>query len=366
MKASLDPSLVKLAISIARTIKPTSGDLALSFSNGRMRVWSYDNKFGHFRSAVGSVRFLDGNIESEDEFYIPLDRVGLFETDLSSMSMSLTDKGLSVKFEGTNRSRSAVLKRRSGNSKRPRFPNDIDTSGFFEIRVDLFDDFLRQISCSALVRETKTEEDMGVNQVHFYEGGWASSNARFYATLAQMNGFDADLSIVSSDIPAIRSFCSKSGESVLFGFDSKCFKIFDPKSKSWITFSRRNSKKPSLSLPDSSHNVSIEVSKDDIQKSVKWCVMALDGTQRVTLSVGEDSIRMLSGTSELSKVPAKIDGSPFTTDLPVKVLSTICDHLSDGPVSILFGNKSMPEVVEFTQPGSPVLSRHFVKGMRTR
>jgi hypothetical protein len=292
--------------------------------------------------------------------------VALFESELSGLALSVTDKGVILKFDGDGRARTATVKRRAESSKRPRMPAAPDSSGYLRVSVKSFESLLRQVSCSALVRETKTDEDKKWNQIHFYPDGHVTSNARFYATVAHMEGLELDFSMVSSDIPLVRAFCSKSKDDILIGSDSRTIRFADPSTGSWMSLAKVSTERPSLSVPPESHSSSVSFLREDFRKSVKWCMMALEGTPRITRSVSAGQVRRLTGTTELSSFPAELEGRDFSSDLPVKVLSTVSDHLDDGPMRALFGNPAMAGVVEITQPGGATSSRHFVKGMKVR
>ena len=372
MKASLDAAAVKAAMTTARIVKPITKDFSVSLTGGLMRVWSFDRR----RSATGIVRLtLDSDSEAvgvDEEFFLPEDRAALFDSDLSNMTISTGPKGMTIKFEGDGKSRSASVKRRSDSSKRPKMTGSPDSSSFSRVPASTFEDVLRQVSCSALVRETKTDEDMRINQIHFYAdpdapgSAYVTSNARFYATVVKVGYLGIDFSMVSSDIPAARAFCSRASGDVLVGVEGNAVRIVDPVTGSWVAFAKVQGDRPALSIPDGSCKTSITVQREDFRKAVKWCSMALEGTQRLTFSASGETLRMNSGSSELSAMPGTLVGSGFATDIPVKVLSTISDHLADGLVHFGFGNPSLPDVVQVSQDDAAVSSIHFVRGMKVR
>lgn len=363
MKATVDPAVLKRAMNLARIVKPVTGDFTISFTSGGLSIWSFDRR----RSVISRIKFISGVIDSNDEYFLPNDRASLFDSELSNLSLSVNDKGITLKFDGENKTRSATIKKRAENSKRQKSPTAPDFSEFKKVSSLSLDYLLKQVSCSALVRETKTDEDMKINQIHFYsDDNYVTSNARFYATYVHMNDIGLDFSIVSSDIPLIRSFCSKSGEDVLVGSDSRSVYFVDPTTESWISLLKVSSERPKLVVPVKQHKSSVQLTKEDFHKSVKWCLMAIEGTQRVTMNFNEQSLRMLSNNNELSSIPIKLDGPEFSTDLSIKILSTISDHLDDGEFTVLYGNSTIPDVIEFTQSKLDIDSRHFVKGMKTK
>lgn len=361
MKFSLDPSKVRSSMASAKIVKPVMGDYSICMSNEHLKIWSFDRR----RSIVCFLP-LPSPVDAEEEFYLPDDRAALFDSELDNLSVTINDKGMSLKFEGGGKSRTATIKKRAPGSRRPKIPPPPSSDSFTKVKSSDLDNLLRQVSCSALVKETKTEEDMRVNQVHLYgESGHAFSTARFYATVAHMDGLTANVSIVSSDIPTIRAFLSKMKGDVLIGCDAKCMYIVDPVSGSWMSTARVASDKPTLSVPpEGEFDSVVEVQREDFHKSIKWCSMALEGTPRLSLSVSNGILQMNSGSSELASIPATVSGVGFTEDFPVKVLMTISDHLEDGLVKLMYGSRAMKGVMEITQGGAPVSSRHFVRCMK--
>ena len=169
------------------------------------------------------------------------------------------------------------MKRRSDSSKRPKITGSPDSSSFSRVSASIFEDVLRQVSCSALVKETKTDEDMRINQIHFYAdpdapgSAYVTSNARFYATVVKVGHLGINFSMVSSDIPAARAFCSRAAGDVLIGVEGNAVRVVDPVTGSWIAFAKVQGDRPALSVPDGSCKTSITVQREDFRKAVKWC-----------------------------------------------------------------------------------------------
>ncbi len=360
-----DPDVVRRAMNTARIVKPASGDFVMKLRGGGLSVWSWDRR----RACLAVAAAKSDPVDSSAEFVLPEDRSALMDSELESMSLSVGDRGMSVRFEGGGHARSASVKKRSDGSKRAPFPDPVDTRGFHPFDPKDLDALLRSVSCSALVKDTKTEEDMRVNQVHFYPSSCsAMSNARYYATVVRMDGLDLDMSVVSSDIPQMRSFCARSTGNVLVGQDRTRMFLADSGTGSFISFSRVASAKPSLpDMPDEGYASTAVVDCEALRKAVKWASMALEGTQRLTMSVDASSVRFGNGKSDLSTAPASLSGPDFSSDFPSKVLATVSEHVGDGDVSMMFGSSASPGILEIRPaPVGRVVARHFVKDMRGR
>ena len=161
--------VLKMGLALARLVKPESGngikgDYCFKFLPNSLVIFSYDKR--HFvRASIACEAEIDEQFES-DEFYLLPDRTALFDVDLENITATLNAKSLSIKVHGDGKSRQANLKRRSTQSRRPSVPGFPD-SEYISVNRKSLESALHQVSCSALVRETKTEEDMRINQVHF-------------------------------------------------------------------------------------------------------------------------------------------------------------------------------------------------------
>ena len=240
------------------------------------------------------------------------------------------------------------------------------------LRASGFEELIRQVSCSALVKETKTDEDMRVNQVHFYpDESCAVANARFYASVATMPGLSLDLSVVSADLPLIRSFCARLGDSdVVVGRDKSHLFISDPATGSCVSFSRVSSVKPPLHLaPEAGYQVIMSVDRDQFVKSLTWCAMAVEGTQRISFRASGEKMDLLNGSQEVSSLPVSfVAGAELSADFPVKTLGGIVKYLGDGRALLKYGNPKFPDVLEIAEESADgsVRARHFVSSMKER
>jgi hypothetical protein len=372
MKIEFDPDDLRRGLSIAKLVKPLTNDFVLKVTDGKLVIYSYDKR-RCARAEVRPQQPIDASYES-DEHFLPADRQAFLDSELVSLTLSVTDKGMLIKTEGGKQSRQATIKRKAELSRRPPIPPRpvLEAAATFPAK-DL-EELLRQVSCSALVRETKTEEDMRVNQVHFYpEKECAVANARFYATIATLPGMNIDLSIVSADLPLMKSFCGKYTESpIQIGQDAKHLFIADPSTGSHILFSRVASKKPALSLlPEEGHEIIIDINRDQLAKCLSWASMAIEGTQRLTLlaTSEEGMIEFFNGKQEISKMPVQFKvGKRFSADFPVKYLAGIVRYLGEGNACLKFAHPAAPTVLEITEqtPEGQARARHFIQAMKER
>lgn len=282
-KFSFQPEDLKRALTMARIVKPETGDFCFKFFPDSLVIFSFDRR-RYVCSYVAAIsnKPVDPDFQSPD-YYVTMDRTALFDSDLTSVTVSINEKSMSVSATDGNQVRSASLKRKAVRSKRPSVPELPDLSST-SVPAAAFEDLLHQVSCSALVKETKTEEEMRVNQVHFYaEGGYACSNARYYGSVVHLDGLGLDLSVVSADIPALRSFCAKATSDIVnVSQDKSRLYLVDPTSGSFLALSRVASKKPPLSILDpSGFKTILEVEHAQLLKNLGWAQLAIEGTQRL-------------------------------------------------------------------------------------
>ena len=364
---SIPPSSLKTCIGISKIVKPIFGDYSIIFSEDSLKISSLEK-----RRSITSILYYDKIEGINDEFFLPIDRSSIFESDLEKLQFNISDKGLNVKFTSSDTVRSALIKRRSNNSKRPRPPSDPSLENCHEINPKLFDNILKSVSCSALVKETHSEEDMKINQVHFDSlTKTVSSNARFYATFVTDNSINFDLSVVSSDIPYLRNFCAKVKGNLLIKNDKNQTYFIDSQSKTWICFGnikgiKPEGKKPNVDIP----NNSIEVESEVFKNAVKWVSSTLDGTQRVTVNLISQKLEFKNNDLLLTSIKTinndnSVDN--FSSDFPINVLSVIAEHLSEQSVKMIFKIKSLPEILVFEQSEpSGTVSSHFVRSMKSK
>lgn len=309
-----------------------------------------------------------------EEFYVASDRQSLLDSDLANITISLNEKTISVKATGDGQTRNATLKKRADNSRRPRIPDAPRSDVFDTIGANQFEELLRQVSCSAQVRETKTEEDMKVNQIHFYKNeSSATSVNRFCGSLSVLAGLSLDLSIISADVPALKVFCSKFRDQDIILFQDKTrLHISDKSFSNVLSFSRVQSNKPSFSiLSADGFATTVHADRDKFSKAMKWATMTIEGTQRLTVkTVTDDGGAMLffHGNTEISRFPVEIlEGEGVNSDFPVLILEKITSFVDSEKIRFRFGHKALPTMLEISDPEvSEVNSRHFLQSMVVR
>jgi hypothetical protein len=376
MKIEFDPDDIRRGLAVAKLVKPLTNDFILKVTGGKLVIYSYDKR-RCARAEVRPQKPIDESYESEEHF-LPADRQAFLDSELVALTLSVTDKGMLIKTEGGKQSRQATIKKKAELSRRPPIPPRPTFDVTEQFQAKHLEELFRQVSCSALVRETKTEEDMRVNQVHFYPDEMcAVANARFYATMATLPGMKVDLSVVSADLPLMKSFCNKLSESsVQIGQDSKHLFLVDPGTTSYLTFSRVASKKPALSLlPEEGHEIIIAIDRDQLAKCLNWAAMAIEGTQRLTLIAsaedadGQGMMEFLNGKQEISKMPVQFKaGKRFSADFPVKYMAGIVRYLGEGNACLKYAHPKAPTILEIAEeaPEGASKARHFIQAMKER
>lgn len=359
---SLSPSSIKSCLSVAKIVKPVFGDFSISLNTHKISFSSLDK-----RRAVVSVHNHGYELPKNEEFFLPLDRINIFDLNLDNLQFNISDKGLNVKHHGGDTSKSALLKRRADNSKRPNPPSIDGSTLVSSISSKSLDNILKAASCSALVKDTKTEEDMRVNQVYFYASdSVVVSNARFYASYIHDDSINFDLSLVSSDIPFVRNFCNKyHGQIYIYTSDIRTFFV-DHESRSFICFNNVSNSRPILNNPKiNSYKHDFVISMDSFKEAIRWVSSTLDGTQRFTMNVSDKKINFKNSDQVLASFPVDYDGN-FSADFPIKVLQIISDFMFDCDVRFIFGIESLPDILILEQVNNGVRSRHFIRSMKSK
>lgn len=371
-KFTFKPDDLRLVLSLARIVKPETKDLSFTFSQDSLVVFSYDKRrYSCARIPVSPDSSVEDGWRSH-EYFITLDRVALFESDLSSVSVSVNEMSLTVTATDGDQKRRASLKRRSVRSKRPAVPGLPDVP-FIEAKTSDLDSLLTQVSCSAMVKETKTEEEMRVHQVHFYEdSGYASSNARYHGSIARLEGLGLDISIVSSDLPLIKAFCSRiPGDFVRIGHDDLRLYFQDPTTGSYVALSKVAARRPPLTVLDTSKFSTVLVADQaQLLKNLGWAELAVEGTQRISFSASklDGELELRHGSEQISRFPVQfLKGDSLSADFPVRFLRTIVKHL-DGSVALGFDHPDAPKVlgVYLSDPEGPLRFTHYLMSMVSR
>lgn len=369
-KLSFTPESLRRGFAVAKLVRPMSGDYVLRVVDAELWVCSSDRR--RQVHAVVASRSTDApGPYTSDDFYLPLDRSALFDTDLTQVTISASDKGLVIKAEGDGQTRQATVKKRAESARRSPMPARPSVSGT-SVRAKDFEELLHQLTCSALVKDTKTDEDRKVNQVHFYPAEHcASSNARSYASVAYLDGLSLELSVVSDDVPAMRTFCSKSvGDEVVVGQDRTRLFLSDPASGSVAAFSRVACGRPALQvLSEDGYELEMEVDRAQVAKALQWANMAREGTRRLTFRAEDGVLSLSSNGNELSNLPVVFrKGDSLAADFPADILASVVGYVGSEKAVLRFRHRAAPSILEVceAEAASSVRARHFVQAMKER
>ena len=366
IKFAFSAQNLKRGITMVKLVKPTSGDFVVRFGTNVATFYSAVKR----RVALINVMADDApELESgwkSDEFCIPAAKMALFESNLDSVTFSLAENSMVIHASEGGQTRKATIKRRSDSTRRNMIPT-IKCGTPTLVDATNFGKLLRVVGCSALVRETKTEEEMRVNQVHFHaDSESASANARYHASTARMDGMKLDLSIIGSDIPPIRSFCAKLDGSVGLFQDKNKLYVTDIQTDSVLVFSRVTATKQDFDPPSDEFQIEATLSKEQLLNGLNWALAALDGTQRLSCDAGAGMLKM-SNNGEIFSMPITFQaGTSFQADLPAKFLRSTVDHVDSDDVKIKFGHPKFPSIMEVSDPGSGVQVHHYLQVMRSR
>lgn len=372
-KFIFDSELIGKAFAIAKIVKPIITKFSMKVIGEKLVIFSYDRR-RWTRSSVQAKETKDNSPDYDSgEFFISSDRQTLIHTDLETVTLSITDKAIALKTEGNGQSRNATLQRRSHDSKLAKIADLPAINMTHVVNANHLAELLHQVSCSALVKETKTDEARKYNQVHFFaESSCAYSNARGFMTLSTLSGLNLDLSIVSDDVPLMKAFCVRLGDSdvVIQQNDSHLW-ISDVDQNNILYLSRIATKKPLLPVIDSSgFSMEIQIDRQKFSKAMQWAGMTIDGTQRATLRAkSSDSVmEVFHGKDEIAKFPISfIKGTELNSDFSYKILSTVSNYLGGDNLTLKYGHSTSPHLLEVSETSdSPVKSRHFLQSMITR
>lgn len=362
-RLNFHPNDLRRGMTVAKIVKPKSNDFVLIPGKEEVALVSIDKR----RMMVSKVPCQGSVANDGDEYLIPATRSSLFLSEGDQASLTLNKEGLRIRVKGDGKARQATFKRRSVTAKKVSFPR-VPLGSLSSVNAKSFSLLLKAVSCSALVRKTKTEEEMRINQVHFY-GNTAFSSTRFHASVAKLEGMSLDLSITSTDIPSIRAFCSRvRGEDVQLAQDNARLYVVDPSVGSTMVVSRVIGKKPTLSFPDpDKFGLEVKVSRTDFLKSFAWASLAIEGTQRATMVVNDNTLKLTYEGSEVISMPASVVGSDgMSADFPVGMLSTMAGYVESDNVLLGFHHEKVPTILRVTGDTQKANCAHFIQSMKSR
>jgi len=367
VKFSFSAHQLKHGLAMAKLVKPSSGDFVIRFDKNGVILYSTEKRrLALIKVAANDLPEVENGWTSE-EYCMPAVKMSLFDPDLDSVVFSLTDNAMIIQASEGKQTRKATVKRRADSTRRTLIPT-VRWGELVSVNADKFGRLLRMVGCSALVRETKTEEEMRVNQVHFYsDTESAASNARYHASVAALGGMKLDLSIVGSDIPIIRSFCAKLEGMVGLYQDKHKLYVVDESTNSALSFGRVVAIKPDFMPPPDEYGIDAVLNKEQLLSGLDWALAALDGTQRLSCETEDDTLKMLNN-GEIFSMPISFrTGKSLRADLPARFLRTVVAHTDSDDVRVRFGNTHAPAVLEVSDTGCPDIQvRHYLQAMRSR
>jgi hypothetical protein len=362
MKVKVDPSSLRSRFGVVKLVKPVMQEYAVRFLDGRIMISSSDR-----RKVVVSYVEAPGLEAVEGEFFLPMDRSSLFETNLDKCEFQITDKAAKIMFHSESTVKNASLKKRAVDPKKAKSSVPVLPSPW-KIDSNSLNIILDSIACSAQVKETKSDEDMRINQVHFFGSkGLGFSNARFFATVVASNLITNDLSVVSSDIPVIQGFCQKNRGILHFGEDNSKYSLFCPENDSYISFNKMNGVRPSADIPSTfAGSGSLNIKTETLKDLIRWSHLSIEGSQRITVVVSDNKLVVKSGQNDLGSVICEVTGEEYKADFPLTVFGSVVENLPEGDITVQWGDPAMSGVLCISQTFPNVVSNHFIKSMKGR
>ncbi len=370
MKFVLSSKSVGDGVAVARIVKPETGDFCMRFDRDGLVIFSYDKR-RYVRAAVPySSHDVPKDFRSE-EFYVTPERTSLFDSDLESVTVKINAASVSIKAEGGDQSRQASLKRRAKKSKRTPVPDAVVPAGassVLAVRRDLLEEVLGHLLCSAVVG--KTEEEMRVNQIHFYsDERCATSMTRFYGTVVRLKSPVPDFSVIGTDAPSVRTFATKAAvEEVSLHQDERRLYVSD--GYSCLSLTRVSGKRPPLVLADNSlFKFSCRLKKEQISKALVWASTAVqdEGTSRVRLRADGSDFVMAYKDEEISRIRCEDRKGDLEADFQVRHLKHIVDHITPD-IRLLYGYPSDPNLLCLSpeEQSDSYDVHHYMKAMVER
>ncbi len=369
MKFTFNTKELSSAFSLVKLVRPVTNDYILSFSGKSMKLSSYDKR----KVASATIESSYSDVEDDfvsDDFYLPFEKQSVLESKLEETDFIINSKGLSIKHSSGSQTRQANIASRTKNAGRPSFLDKTIPSDLHSINPKVFEECMRLVSCSALVKDTKTDEDMKINQVHFYSDlKCVYSNARTYSSLVFSDSIDLDISIISSDIPIIRSFCSQHKDKpVKIGFDNKHLYFTSQENKVYLSFTQITGKKLPIQKISDEFEVEISISKEIFNESMNWSNVAIDATGRLSMLYDDGNLIFSANGSVLSSFPCTLrKGKEFKADFPIKIISNFSTYTTGKTLLMKYCHKSEPSLLEFTSDDdSNIISKHYVRSMKSK
>jgi hypothetical protein len=355
MDLTFSASELKRALAISRIIKSDDGDIHIKFSKGRL-LFSSSDKTRRIISSVSPIENIENDDFSEsDEFAIPLEKRSLFEVSCETITLSILNGSLDILAKESGSTKRASIKRRV--SKNTKF-SDVSFEEGSPIDTVKFGKMINYASCSAIPDD--------VNFVHFSsKNSIVFSQSRYHASSVSSE-VPFDISILGSDVPIIKAFCSKSKSDKIFVLNSSNL-IFST-SDSVLILGKMRSKHSEFNLfdLDGFSNV-IKIDPELVSDSVSWSEVAIDGTDRLTFSVKENLLEFLHEKEILTSIPIKIErGSPFKSDFSSNVIGHILKYVDSKEVEFWFCHKQNQSLLYILHNENGLKVMHGLVQMRGR
>lgn len=362
-KISVSSKALKTGLTIAKIVKPVLQDFSLEISPSQIRIFSMDRK----RSVLSHVPVESKSHFAIEDCFLPMDRTSLLESDYESCTMSFSDKGVQVKYSENGKVKTALIKRRAVSSKRPPIPEQPDFADSPRINAKIFSRILNQVSASAQVKQTKTEEDARINQIHFYRDHHAvTSNARYYASCVYHDSITFDVSIVSNDIPYIESFLSRCDSDVAIWQDDFKTWFIDPQTGNLLIISKVSTKRPDfkpVSVGDAA--TVVECNCEEFKTTLNWAGQAIEGTPRCSFRIVDSQVELSYNLGPVGSLPVKQTGADAAADYPIKVLETVFGYFEGQTFKIHMGIPNTPSIMVWEQSFSDTTRAfHYIAPMR--
>lgn len=361
MKISIDPVVLKKSFSIVKLVKPVLQEYSIKLKDGDLYLSSGDRR----RSVTSLIRDVADKSITE-EYFLPMDRSVIIDAALDKCDLNITEKGAKITFSSDGVSKSALLKKRNADPKKAPTIDKPWKDGAQIYDAEALSFILRASACSAQVKETKTDEDMRINQVYINgQDGVAVTNARYFASQVRSEHIKTNLCVISSDIPIMVAFLDRI-KSVVKVYDlNKKVVVSSEDDSSWITFNKivGSINKASV-LPDYLGSGSVSFTKDMLKECIRWVEAAVDGTQRITLNIDGDHLRFLSNGSEIASTRISNSSVQYKADLPIKILSHFVETLMDVPLTLSVLDINLKNIVAIKQSSDYGHVTHYIKEMR--
>lgn len=353
MDLTFSASELKRALTISRIIKSEDGDIHVKFQNGRL-LFSASDKSRRIISSVSPLESRDFN--ESDEFAIPLEKRSLFEVNCETITLSILDNSLNIVAKESNSVKRASIKRRV--NKKTKFSDVSFKVNNDSIESSRFEKLIHYASCSSIPEDS--------NHVHFSsEDSLVFSQSRFHAS-AVFASVPTDISILGSDVSIVKSFCSKSKNDRISIIDSN--NLILNTSDSALILGKFNVKRPKFGLFDFDNFLNVvKVDPELASDSISWSEVAIDGTDRLTFSIKENSLDFMHEKEVLTSIPIKLErGSSFSVDFASDLIGHILKYVDSKEVEFLFDHKQNHSLLYILHNEAELKVIHGLVQMRGR